>query len=86
MPVVASEPMKIPATVLLVGKLALLSGATIAGSGCLGPRGKLQVDTPALPYQKPDISEITGIDEDQDSDSDAGSAAASGSGSAQPGK
>ncbi|MGN6106022.1 MAG: hypothetical protein ACTHU0_13020 [Kofleriaceae bacterium] len=27
--------------------------------------GKLMVDTPVLPYQAPDISEITGIDEDE---------------------
>ncbi len=29
-----------------------------------GHQGKMVVDTPIAPYQKPDISEITGIDED----------------------
>ena len=44
-----------------------------------GHQGKMRVDNPTVkPYQKPDISEITGIDEDDDagSGSDAGSAAA----------
>jgi hypothetical protein len=31
-----------------------------------GPGGKLMVDTPALPYQAPDIDEITGIDSDEE--------------------
>ncbi|MBA3397762.1 MAG: hypothetical protein H0T89_34380 [Deltaproteobacteria bacterium] len=31
--------------------------------GCGGTPGKLAVDTPALPYIAPDISEITGIEE-----------------------
>jgi hypothetical protein len=35
----------------------------LAACGGGGP-GKLAVDSPALPYQAPDISEITGIDED----------------------
>jgi hypothetical protein len=30
-----------------------------------GHQGKMVVDTPIAPYQKPDISEITGIDEDE---------------------
>ena len=46
-----------------------------------GSRGKIVVDTPVLPYQAPDISEITGIDEDDAGDSDATTEAV-GSGSA----
>ena len=38
-------------------------------------------DTPALPYQAPDIDEITGIDSDDEDSSTEGSG--SGSGSAQ---
>jgi hypothetical protein len=62
-------------------RLAVIGGSAAA---CGGPsRGKLRVDTPILTYQKPDISEITGIDEDETNE-DSGSA--SGSASAQPGK
>ena len=45
-------------------------------AACGGPQGHLMVDTPVIAYQKPDISDITGIDED---DSDAGSASEAGS-------
>jgi len=72
----ASEPMKIRAIAfsLVVSGLA----------ACGGPQGHMMVDTPVLAYQKPDISDITGIDEDSDSDAgsaDAGSGSAAGSGS-----
>jgi hypothetical protein len=79
----ASVPMKI--RVILVSGLRVMAiGCGL--SACGGPtQGKLTVDTPILHYQKPDISEITGIDED-DEDSGSGSAAGSGSGSAEPGK
>jgi hypothetical protein len=33
--------------------------------GACNHQGRLRVDTPIAPYQKPDISEITGIDEDE---------------------
>jgi len=39
--------------------LVMLLGA------CGGHHGKLVADTPVTPYEKPDISEITGIDEDE---------------------
>jgi hypothetical protein len=45
----------------------------LVGLGACGHRGKMVVDTPLKPYVAPDISEITGIDED---DTDNGSAAA----------
>ena len=38
-------------------------GGLLAGCGGGGP-GKIMADTPALPYQAPDIDEITGIDSD----------------------
>jgi hypothetical protein len=66
------------ALVLSFVRLAVLGGGIAACGGTT--QGKLHVDTPILQYQKPDISEITGIDED---DEDAGAAKA---GSAQPGK
>ena len=45
-----------------------------------GHQGRMRVDNPTVkPYQKPDISEITGIDEDDD----AGSGSDEGSGSAK---
>ena len=35
-------------------------------TACYGTPGKLSVDSPALPYEPPDISEITGIDEEEE--------------------
>lgn len=67
--------MKIRATFLGFVKI----GTAIVLASCGGSRGRVVVDSPALPYQAPDISEITGIDEDS-GDSDA---EAVGSGSAQ---
>jgi hypothetical protein len=68
--------MKIRAAFLGFAKLAAATAVTGGLAGCAGTRGKVVVDSPALPYQAPDISEITGIDDDADSD-DAGSAAGS---------
>jgi hypothetical protein len=53
---------------------ARLAATTIALTGGLagcggGGGGKLVVDNPALPYQAPDIEELTGIDDD-DEDAD----------------
>ena len=42
--------------------LALLIG------GCATPFGKLVVDSPAMPYQPPDINELTGMPEEDDAD------------------
>jgi hypothetical protein len=67
--------MKIRATFLGFVKIS----AAIVLASCGGSRGKVVVDTPVLPYQAPDISEITGIDEDAD---DTAEAPATGSGSA----
>jgi hypothetical protein len=56
--------MKTRATVLMLS-------LAIGGGACGGHHGTLRVDSPVTPYQKPDISEITGIDED-DASSDEG--------------
>ena len=78
--VLASEPMKIRATFLGFVKIIAATAVTGGLASCGGSRGKVVVDSPALPYQAPDISEITGIDDDSgDSNSDA---EAAGSGSA----
>jgi hypothetical protein len=44
--------------------------------GACAHQGRIQVDTPILTYKAPDISEITGIDEDDTDAADKGSAAA----------
>lgn len=72
--VLASELMKIRAYSLAFVKLAVATAAAGGLAGCAGTRGKVVVDSPALPYQAPDISEITGIDDDDDGDSSAASA------------
>jgi hypothetical protein len=36
--------------------------------GACAHQGRIRVDTPIAPYQKPDISEITGIDEDEEAE------------------
>ncbi len=69
--------MKIRATFLGFVKI----GTAIVLASCGGSRGRVVVDSPVLPYQAPDISDITGIDEDGDSDAEA-----AGSGSAEAGK
>jgi hypothetical protein len=53
-------------------KRALVLGILAA----CGAHGQMRVDSPVTPYVAPDISDITGIDEDDATDSDAGSAAA----------
>lgn len=39
--------------------------AALMAVACGGSHGAMRTDTPALPYQKPDISEITGIPEEE---------------------
>lgn len=78
--VLASERMKIRATFLGFVKIS----AAIVLASCGGSRGKMVVDSPVLPYQAPDISEITGIDEDDAGDTgDATEAVGSGSATAK---
>ena len=75
----ASIPMNLRATIVTTMKLATAAVALAAGAGCGHTIGKLAVDIPAMPYQSPDIDEITGMD----SDAEAGSDSGSGSGSEQ---
>jgi hypothetical protein len=59
--------MRIRSSILVAAKLlAVTSIATAAACGG-GGAGKIMADTPALPYQAPDIDEITGIDADDES-------------------
>jgi hypothetical protein len=74
--VLASETMKIRAYSLAFVKLSVITAMAGGLTACAGTRGKVVVDSPALPYQAPDISDITGVDDDSD-DGDAGSAAGS---------
>ncbi len=61
---VASSAMKIRATLLM-----LLLGA------CGGHHATMRVDSPVTPYQAPDISELTGIEEVDPTDDSAPPAA-----------
>jgi hypothetical protein len=72
--------MRIRATFLGFVKI----GTAIVLASCGGSRGRMVVDSPALPYQAPDISEITGIDEDDTGDADATQAVGSGSATPAP--
>lgn len=70
--------MRIRSSIVVAAKLiAVCTLATACGGG---GAGKIMADTTILPYQAPDIDEITGIDSDSDPDSDS---AGSGAGSAQ---
>ena len=54
--------------------------------GCATTMGKIMADTPILPYEAPDIDELTGIetpDPDEATEAPAAPAAGTGSGSAQ---
>lgn len=56
--------MKIRATLFSIAKLAVV--VTVAAA-CGGHQGnKVLADTPVLPYQSPDIAEITGIEEPEE--------------------
>jgi hypothetical protein len=56
------ELVKVATSVALLGALV----------GCGGRSGgKIMADTPALPYQAPDVNEIAGIEEDEDAEDEA---------------
>lgn len=64
---------------LTIARGVALLGAIASGGACTHASAKLEVDVPRiLPYQPPDIDEITGIDSD-----DADDTPAPGTGSAQ---
>ena len=55
--------MRIRASIPTIMRAAALLAAVAASGACTHPSGKLMVDAPKmLPYQPPDIDEITGID------------------------
>jgi hypothetical protein len=69
--------MRIRASRATIIRATALLTALGAGAGCTHASGKLMVDVPKmLPYQAPDIDEITGIDSDaeEDTGTHAGSA------------
>jgi hypothetical protein len=60
--------MRIRAAFVSAGLMAAMAMATVGGAGCTHASANVPVDSPKLlPYQAPDIDEITGIDsEDAD--------------------
>lgn len=68
------DAMKIRAALMTFVKVAVVTFG-VAGCGAAKPN-KIMADTPVLPYQAPDISEITGIEEPDESDADEGTAPA----------
>jgi hypothetical protein len=65
--------MKIRATLLLCVKVGVIAALA---AGCGSRPNKIMADTQVLPYQAPDISEITGIEEPDESDESEGEAPA----------
>jgi hypothetical protein len=65
--------MKIRAALMTFVKVGVVAFAGL--SGCASRPNKVLADTPVLPYQAPDISEITGIEEPDESDVDEGATA-----------
>ena len=58
--------MRIRASILTLTKIAALAMGT-AAVGCGGSAtGKILADTPALPYQAPDVDEISGTESSDD--------------------
>lgn len=72
--------MQIRALLQTVARAAVLVGVISTGGACTHPSAHLMVDAPRLlPYEAPDIDELTGIDSDEEGEEGDGS----GSGSAQ---
>jgi hypothetical protein len=68
--------MRIRASIRTIASLAAVLTAVLAAGACTSPGGKLMVDAPKLvPYQPPDIDEITGIDSSEEAEADAAPAA-----------
>lgn len=73
--------MQIRALLLTIARAAGLAGAISTTAACTHASANLMIDVPRiLPYQAPDIDEITGIDSD---DADQATGTGTGSGSAQ---
>ena len=80
--VLASNPMKIRAALMTFVKVGVVAFAGL--SGCASRPNKVLADTPVLPCQAPDISEITGIEEPDESDTDVEEGATAPTPEAQP--
>jgi hypothetical protein len=69
--------MRIRALVLAAVQAAAVVAAISSGAACTHPSAHLMVDSPKLlPYQPPDINEITGIEPPEDADETAAPAPA----------
>lgn len=70
--------MRIRASVSAIVRVAALLAACLAGAACTsGAGGRLMVDAPKLvPYQPPDIDEITGIDSEEAEEAEPASGSA----------
>jgi hypothetical protein len=65
------------ASLLTIARAAALLAAVVAGAGCTHASANLIVDSPKmLPYQAPDVDEISGVDSDEDAESSQGSGSA----------
>jgi hypothetical protein len=59
--------MRISASIHAIARVAAVLAAMAAAAACTSAGGKLMVDVPKLlPYQPPDIDEITGIDSEEE--------------------
>jgi hypothetical protein len=59
--------MRISASIQAIARVAAVLAAMTAAAACTSAGGKLMVDSPKLlPYQPPDIDEITGIDSEEE--------------------
>lgn len=59
--------MRIRASIATITKTTAVVAAIWAGAGCTHASGKLAVDVPKmLPYEAPDIDDITGIDSSEE--------------------
>jgi hypothetical protein len=64
--------MRIRAPFSTIASVVAVLTAVLAAGACTSPSGKLVVDAPKLlPYQPPDIDEITGIDSSEEAEQDA---------------
>ncbi len=70
--------MRMRASIPAIVRVGALLAAISAGAACTHPGGKLMVDAPKmLPYQPPDIDEITGIDSSEEPEAAPGASAGS---------
>ncbi|MBA3460802.1 MAG: hypothetical protein H0T46_12615 [Deltaproteobacteria bacterium] len=73
--------MRIRSSISVAASLAAIAALTSATACGGGAGGKIMADTTILPYQAPDIDEITGIDSEEEAEK--AEAAGAGTGSAQ---